>query len=89
MPLYDYRCPKCGLEFEVSRPVSRSSEPALCPWDKTESTRVFTMPMTFVRGGTNAPSESTGDASAGHGHSHGPGGHTHSHGPGTHTHGPF
>jgi putative FmdB family regulatory protein len=87
MPLYDYRCPQCGLEFEVSRPISRAGEPALCPWDKTESERVFKMPMTFVRDGTKAPTESTGESSAGHGLTHGPGGHTH--GPGGHTHSPF
>ncbi len=85
MPLYDFRCPKCGLEFEVTRPISRASEPALCPWDKTPSERVFKMPMTFVRGGTSTPTSSEDGTSEGH--SHGPGSHTH--GPGGHTHTPF
>ena len=31
MPLYDFRCRQCGLEFEVSRPISRATEPGLCP----------------------------------------------------------
>jgi putative FmdB family regulatory protein len=81
MPLYDYRCPTCGLEFEVSRPISRATEPALCPRDQTESERVFTMPMTFVRGNPGdtppAPPPSAGGHDHGHGHSHGPGSHTH------------
>jgi putative FmdB family regulatory protein len=80
MPLYDFRCPKCGLEFEVSRPFSRATEPALCPVDSTESERVFTMPMTFVRGGSDSPPPPAGGM-GGHDHGHG-----HSHGPGTHTH---
>ena len=31
MPVYEYRCPKCGNEFEVMRPISKADEPALCP----------------------------------------------------------
>lgn len=86
MPLYDYRCPKCGLEFEVSRPISRATEPALCPQDSEAGERVFTMPMTFVKSDPNAPSAVpkppqgqtlTQMDAHGHGHSHGPGGHTH------------
>ena len=30
MPIYEYYCGHCGREFEVLRPVSRSSEPADC-----------------------------------------------------------
>jgi putative FmdB family regulatory protein len=86
MPLYDYRCPKCGLEFEVSRPISRATEPALCPFDKSESERVFTMPMTFTRGAapeeSSAPAEPSGGSWSHFGHSHGHGAGAHSHGPG-------
>ncbi len=83
MPLYDFKCPKCGLEFEVSRPMSRATDPVACPQDGSDSERVFRAPMTFVRGGT-AALESEPSAPAGglpdveHGHSHGPGG-GHSH----------
>ena len=83
MPLYDFRCPKCGLEFEVSRPFSRATEAAMCPQDGMESERVFTMPMTFVRGGSDSAPPASPTAGFG-GHDHGPGGH--SHGPGSHTH---
>jgi putative FmdB family regulatory protein len=80
MPMYDFRCPSCGLEFEVSRPFSRASEPAPCPQDGTAAERVFTMPMTFVPG-SGGPSAASDGGSEGpshdHGHSHGPGGHVH------------
>ncbi|HEX5141227.1 MAG TPA: zinc ribbon domain-containing protein, partial [Dehalococcoidia bacterium] len=83
MPLYDFRCPKCGLEFEVSRPFSRATEPANCPQDNEVAERVYTMPVSFVKGGGGeAPSTPSPLADA-HGHDHG---HGHSHGPGTHTH---
>jgi len=78
MPLYDFRCPKCGLEFEVSRPISRATAPAACPQDGTEAERVFTMPMTFVKGGAGElPPAPAGGMGHDHGHSHGPGGHVH------------
>lgn len=31
MPVYEYRCPKCGNEFDLMRPISRADEPAPCP----------------------------------------------------------
>jgi putative FmdB family regulatory protein len=82
MPRYDFTCPQCNLTFEVSRPLSRASEPASCPNDGTEAVRVFTMPMSFVQGGTVGasdppPAPPSGGHSHGHGHSHGPGGHVH------------
>jgi len=85
MPLYDFRCPKCGLEFEVSRPFSRADEPTNCPQDGTESERLFSMRVAFVhRGGASEPSDSETGGFGGLGHDHGPGGH--SHGSGGHTH---
>jgi len=31
MPRYEYRCRACGSTFEVSRPMSQSSDPCPCP----------------------------------------------------------
>ena len=30
MPIYEYRCPDCGYEFESIRPVSRADDPINC-----------------------------------------------------------
>ena len=30
MPIYEYRCPACGNEFESIRPVSRADDPIDC-----------------------------------------------------------
>ena len=30
MPVYEYYCARCGRDFELIRPVSRSEEPAPC-----------------------------------------------------------
>ena len=31
MPVYEYSCPKCEIEFERMRPISKVDEPACCP----------------------------------------------------------
>jgi putative FmdB family regulatory protein len=31
MPIYEYRCPSCGWEFELIRRMSEVDEEALCP----------------------------------------------------------
>ena len=85
MPLYDFRCPNCGLEFEVSRPISRASESAFCPLDNSASERVFTMPMTFTRGAAPDEPKTTPAAPAGGGWSHF--GHSHGYGASAHSHG--
>ena len=85
MPLYDFRCNKCGLEFEVSRPLVRATEPAYCPMDNTPAERVFSMPGTFVRqssrDGSDLPrppqQQSGGFSHFGHSHAPGAGGHSH------------
>jgi putative FmdB family regulatory protein len=31
MPIYEYRCTSCGSDFELTRPISQSGDPAPCP----------------------------------------------------------
>jgi len=31
MPIYEYVCPDCELNFELLRPISQSTEAAACP----------------------------------------------------------
>ena len=85
MPLYDFHCDSCSLEFEVSRSMKDSDIPAHCPMCDAKARRVFSMPMTFTRGAAaaaEAPAAAPAPAASRwshHGHSHGPGGMGHSH----------
>ena len=40
MPIYEYRCPKCEIDFELMRPMSEMSKPAPCPQCGTEAERL-------------------------------------------------
>ena len=39
MPIYEYYCANCNIEFEALRPASRSNEPAECKVCGSESER--------------------------------------------------
>ena len=41
MPVYEYRCSKCGAEFEQMRRMSESSEPAPCPQCGAQAERII------------------------------------------------
>jgi putative FmdB family regulatory protein len=62
VPRYAFGCQACGLEFEVSRPMSEAGRPAVCPEDGAAAERIFTAPMTAVRQGGGPPA---GEAPAG------------------------
>ena len=76
MPRYGFRCTQCGIEFEVSRPMSQAGDPASCPHDGAAGTRIFHVPTTISSGGSSAPTPPSG---GGHGHDHAPGAGGHSH----------
>ncbi|WP_146057172.1 zinc ribbon domain-containing protein, partial [Streptomyces sp. SM14] len=40
MPRYEYRCRGCGDQFELSRPMAQSSDPATCPQGHTDSVKL-------------------------------------------------
>lgn len=87
MPLYDFRCSDCGLEFEISRPLSKASDPAFCPMDGSACERIYTMPSSFIKGSgirdpNDLPRPPQGQSWTHFGHSHGAGASGHSHGPG-------
>lgn len=42
MPRYDYRCRACGATFELTRPMSESSDPAPCPQGHEDSVKLLT-----------------------------------------------
>ena len=39
MPIYEYRCKKCGSEFELMRPVAKLDDPAPCTACKSRRTQ--------------------------------------------------
>ncbi len=41
MPLYDFRCRTCDETFEVRRPMSESSDPAVCPQGHDDTVRLL------------------------------------------------
>jgi putative FmdB family regulatory protein len=76
---YPFRCPKCALEFDVSRPARDAGKAASCPIDGAAAERVFTVPVTNLK---RPPSSTPAAPSAGFshsGHAHGPGTGHHSH----------
>lgn len=87
MPLYDYRCQRCNLVFEVSRTFAESDTPADCPLCKIPTKREISAPLTtFTRGAAaealRRPPGGFSDPAASHGHSHSHAhddGHSHSH----------
>jgi putative FmdB family regulatory protein len=76
---YPFRCTRCGLEFEVSRPARESAADAACPTDGAAAKRIFTVPsMNFNRPVPTTPAPPSSGFSH-HGHSHGPGAGHHTH----------
>ena len=80
MPLYDFRCPLCNLQFEVSRPRNNAGDPAFCPQDQTRAERIWAPVASFFGRDRSMPEIPPLPPA------HGPGDHGHSHGPGSHTH---
>ena len=83
MPLYDFACDTCDIQFEVSRSMKDSGSAAYCPHCEKQARRVFLAPM-MNTGAKEAPPPAAAAPAADrwshHGHSHGFGASGHSHG---------
>jgi putative FmdB family regulatory protein len=42
MPTYAYKCRACAGEFELSRPMSESADPAQCPAGHDDTVKLLT-----------------------------------------------
>jgi putative FmdB family regulatory protein len=64
MPRYEYRCRACGDTFELSRPMSQSSDPAACPAGHDDTVKLLS---TVAVGGraSQAPSGGGGGGCCG------------------------
>ena len=49
MPLYEFYCPPCGVQFEVLRPMSKMDEPAICPTGHETHDRVVSLFATLTK----------------------------------------
>jgi putative FmdB family regulatory protein len=63
MPIYDYRCDKCGSTYDVLHKVREVNEDVVCPsCGSKDHTRLLSAPMVNTRGNsTDVPA--CGDAS--------------------------
>jgi putative FmdB family regulatory protein len=41
MPIYEYLCPKCRMEFEIRRSFSEADKPAVCPKCNSEAQKLI------------------------------------------------
>ncbi|NUT33609.1 MAG: zinc ribbon domain-containing protein [Hamadaea sp.] len=68
MPRYEFRCRACGDTFEVERPMSGSSEPAVCPDGHDDTVKLLTTAGVATRvGGADGPAAGGGGGCCGGG----------------------
>lgn len=68
MPRYEYRCRSCGATFELRRPMSQSSAPAMCPEGHEYSVKLLStvaMTGTASASGAAAPQPQSGGGGGG------------------------
>lgn len=47
---YPYKCPQCGIEFDVERSIHAEASSPSCPECKVEMWRVYTTPSIQFKG---------------------------------------
>lgn len=57
MPIYEYRCQKCGKDFELMRPFSKADEPAPCPDCGSPGEKLISLFASTVDFGIKGPSK--------------------------------
>ncbi|HEY6422429.1 MAG TPA: zinc ribbon domain-containing protein [Pseudonocardiaceae bacterium] len=62
MPRYEFRCRECSETFEVSRPMTASSQPAACPSGHDDTVRLLS---TIALSGAAAPGRAAPAAAGG------------------------
>ncbi|MDR7170459.1 putative FmdB family regulatory protein [Nocardia kruczakiae] len=68
MPTYAYRCRECTESFELTRPMSESGDPAVCPGGHRDTVKLLTtVALTGKAAGSGAPSAPSGGGCCGGG----------------------
>ena len=65
MALYEYYCPTCETKFEQLRPMSRSSEPAVCPEGHEGAMRLLSVFAAVGKGEDGEPVSLAGGCGCG------------------------
>ncbi|MBM4415517.1 MAG: zinc ribbon domain-containing protein [Chloroflexi bacterium] len=74
MPQYEYRCRKCGADFELIRRIADLDKPVACPQCKSKRTYRRLSMFAVGRSSTATPASGGDELDLGgdeHGHSHG------------------
>jgi putative FmdB family regulatory protein len=58
MARYEYRCRACGDTFELSRPMSEASAPAVCPSGHDDTVKLISAVAVNVGGGNKSAAAS-------------------------------
>ena len=64
MPIYDYHCRDCGIEFTALRPMAQCSEPAACPQCAGDAPRFITAPRLALMSAQTRQAHQTNERSA-------------------------
>ncbi|CAK7285008.1 MULTISPECIES: FmdB family zinc ribbon protein [Streptomyces] len=65
MPRYEYRCRSCGDTFELSRPMSESAAPAVCPAGHEDTVKLLSTVAVGGTAGAAAPAPQGGGCCGG------------------------
>ncbi len=55
MPIYEYVCPRCKMEFELMRPFNEADKPANCPKCKSQGERLLSVFASTADSGIKVP----------------------------------